>query len=535
MRLDIEEGVDRPAVELCALAGHRRSVYSRPMANQIVLSWDVDVTNTSLGPAGAATRLAAVPLYNNPVTDPVLGALFGLTVATGGDVTTTPNATTARRTLTLNMTNVPATRKAPPPFPCHPITSTPPVLPGYPLRRTVTLAGSFFVTNGSATVPTTATQMPALVAGNVVQFLSQQGVFYTVSGAPAPTATTVTLTTPYTGTTGNTGAFKEVAAPVTIAAIYSTSPLDTAGVGTVTPAVTVGPGARTISLTYTDSLGAGPFTVTTSLLGKRPAPLVLAGGSIDIAVITGMFVASTGAFTNSVGQITLVELSTAPPGLPANPTRLDLQRITDEGQLLIDRALAYLPPSYFALAQQGASSPQLAGDFIVTTGSKDVPTTVDQTATLAAGNIIQFASQLQTYTPFGAVDVRYTVAAVTAPPTPGSRGLVTLTSPYTGLDDNNTGGGPNTNAGTKGNLGTEVIKKPTGAQKVDPPSAAAPSNAQLSGPLGQFVALEVAAPPPNPPLSPATVPAPIFLSDLFTQTLRLALAVPVTPRAITFV
>jgi len=500
------------------------------MPNQIVLSWDVDPAGSSLGAAGAAAKLGAVPLYNNLTADPVLGALFGLTV--GADATAVVGLI-ARRTLTLNMTSAPATRKAPPPFPCHPITSTPPVLP-YPLRTTVPLAGSFFVTNGLTTVPTTATQLPALIggaSGDFVQFLSQQGVFYKVLSV---TATTVTLTTPYTGTTGNTGAFKEVAAPVDYAAgrvavLYSTSPLDTAGVGTVTPAVAAGTGARTVSFAYLDSLGAASGPVVVSLLGKQPAPFALAGGTIDIAVITDMHVASVGAFGNSVGQITLAELSAAPPGLPANPTRLDLQRITDEGQLLISRALAYLPPSYFALAQQGASQPQLAGDFIVTTGSKDVPTTVDQTAALATGSVVQFASQLQINTPFGKVDVLYTVAQV-APK------LVTLTAPYTGLDDNFTGSpGGNANPGTKGNLGPEVINKLTGAQKVDPPPAASPSNAQLSGPLGQFVALEVAAPPPNPPLSPATVPVPTFLSDLFTQTLRLALAVPVTPRAITFV
>lgn len=505
-----------------------------PTPNQIVLAWDIDTSGTVLSPAQAATALGAVPLYQDMITDPVLGQLFGLTVASDSSAAT--GATTATRTLTLNMTaaNAPA---APPPFPCRPITSTPPVLP-YPLRKTVALAGSFFVSNGLATVPTTKTQLPSLVANDVVQFLSQEGVFYTVLSV---TSTLVTLTAPYTGTTGNTEALKEVAAPVILAAVYSTSPLDTDGDSSVTPPIPKGPGAREVVLVFKDSTGSS-FSTEINLAGKRPVVVALNGG-IDIAEITSFGVEdatadAVGAFGNSVGQITLVEFSAPPPGLPANPTRLDLQKATDAGQLLISRALVYLPPSYFALAGQGSSAPQLAGDFLVTTGSKSVPTTVDQTAVLSQGDTIQFASQLQTYTPFGAVDVIYTVAAVTPK-------LVTLTSPYTGVDDNFTGRnnvGTNTNAGTKGNLGTEVINKVTAAQKVDPGNAAPPSNAVLAAPLGQFVDPGNAAPPPNPPLDPATMTPPVtvggavpFLSDLFTQTLQLALAgVPITPQPITF-
>ena len=69
---------------------------------------------------------------------------------------------------------------------------------------------------------------------------------------------------------------------------------------------------------------------------------------------------------------------------------------------------------------------------------------------------------------------------------------------------------------------------------MNPSPAAPPTNNQLSGPLAQFVATETAGPPPNPPLDPATVPVPTFLSGMFAQTLQMALAVPVTPDAITF-
>lgn len=499
-------------------------VYPPGMADQIVLAWTVDVTNSSLGPAAAAAALLAVPLYANATTDPVLGQMFGLTVAS--DVSSTPGGAIAKRTLTLNMTRA-HTPTAPPPFPCRPRTTTPPVLP-YPLRSTVTLPGSFFVTEGSMSVPTTMTQLPSIVVGDSIQFLSQGGVFYVVASV---SSTVVGLTAPYTGTTGNTGAFKEIPAPVTHAAFYSTSDLDTAGVATVPP-IPAGPGARTLALTYTDSTGATGRAATVSLTGRRPAAVVFTNGNGIIAAIENIAIATTGAFHNSIGEITLVELSSALPALPANATPgtgigagqgdRTFFVLTDEAQLLIERSLAYLPPSYFALSQQGTSNPQLHGDFFVTTGSKNVPTTTDNTDTLGVSAVIRFASQ----------DKDYVVQAVTSK-------IVTLTEEYTGIDDNFTGPknvGTNSNDGTMGNVGTEVINKRTGARLLSPSSATEPSHAQLSGPLGQFVQTATAAPPLNPPLTPSTIPVPTFLSGLFTRQLQLAIAgVPVVPQTITFV
>lgn len=488
------------------------------MPNQIVLSWDVDVTGTTLGAAGAAAALGAVELYADTFTDPVLGQLLGLAVAS--DVSAASGPTTATRTVTLDM-GFPAI--APPLFPCHPNTSTPPA-PPYQIRRTKPLAGSFFVENGLTNVPATDTQLPSLVVGDSIQFLSQQGVFYEVASVGA---TTIDLTAPYTGTSGNSEAFKEIAAPATIIAAYSTSDLDTNGVAT-TPAIPAGSGARTLILSYKDSTGSS-FTADVSLTGRRPAAITLDIGSIDIAEIDSFAIATSGGFGNSVGQITLVELSSELPEIPANATPgtnigasqgdRTFYALTDEAQLLIRRPLAYLPPSYFALAQQGASIPQLDGVFAVTTNSVNVPTTIDQTSVLASEYGIEFASQ---------PGVIYFVLAVTPK-------IITLATPYTGIDDNFTGTyNVNSNAGTMGNLGTEVINKMTGARLVSPSPAAPPSNDELSALIGQFVAPETASPPPNPPFPPATVPVPTFLSGLFTRTLSLALKMPITPRAITF-
>ena len=506
------------------------------MSDQIILAWTVPVAGSSFGPTQAAAALAAVELYKNDTTDPVLGQFFGLTVA---DDETTNDATSATRTLTLNMTAV-NSPEAPPPFPCHPRTSTPPELP-YPLRTTKTLPGSFFVELGSATVDTTMTQIPSLSAGENIQFLNQQGVVYTVLAVPD--AVSITLTTPFTGTTGNTGAFKEVAAPVALdrLAIYSSSPLDTNDIATVPP-IPEGPGALVVHITYLDSTGAGPFDAEADLTGKRPALFDFGETSgEDVAVIVALFVNDVSDFENNIGELTLVSLSGALPDLPPDlplgtgigatettrgKTSLiprTYKTMTDEAQLLIDRHLAYIPPSFFALAQQQVSAPPLAGDFIVTTGSTDVPTTEDQTGVLNTGDFIEFAVQPGTL---------YEIATVTAK-------IVKLTTVFLGIDTNNTGlnNTPVNNANdTKGNLGDKLLRKPTGARS---PSVTItpPSDDQLSWPLGQFTETQVAAPPANPPntVAPGTVPVPTFLSDLFTQTIQLALAgVPITPATITF-
>lgn len=510
------------------------------MADQIVLAWRVDVTNTTLGPAGAAAAMsqANVPLYTNPTTDPVLGQLLGLTVAS--DVSVADGLSHAKRTLTLNMNFVSGAPFAPPPFPCHPRTSTPPVLP-YPLRSTKTLPGSFFVATGVAVIPTTETQLPSVSAGDSVQFLSQGGVFYTVLSL---TSTALTLTTPYTGVAGNTGAFKEITAPVALdrVAVFSTSEQDTDGVATVPPIV-AGVGAQTMELVYKDSTGAGPFGAVATLTGKRPAVFVAFGpAGVDVAEIENLVIASVGVFGNSVGELTVVSLSEDLPAFPPNlprgtgigaaetnvgkvgaPVPRTFHTMTDDAQLTIDQHLAYLPPSYFALAQQGASEPRLHGDFFLTTGSKNVPTSISNIDTLGVSAIIRFAEQ---------PSKDYVVAAVTPK-------LVQLTEVYTGPDDNHVGSkylGTNVDAGTQGNLGTEVINRASGAWLVSPSSALPPTNDQLAGPMGQFVAMETAAPPLNPPLNPSTVPMPTFLSGLFTRQLQLAIAgVPVVPQAIAFI
>jgi len=476
------------------------------MANQVVLEFIVSVAGTPRTPAQAVTDLTNVPLYANPSNDPVLGQLLGLTVES--DVTA-PTATGAARTLTLSMTNVvaPGTPPAPPPFPCSPITATPPV-PPYPLISTEPLPGVFVTVPGSAVVATSETQVPSLTIGATIQFLSQLGVFYAVF-AIAPTF--ITLTAPYTGlTVDEESAVLVEPAPAAIAAIYSSSPLDTNGV-VITPPIPAGSGAQTVSLSYLDSTGAA-FTVTVDLMGTYPAPVTLHAGSKDIAVVTDLHIVTTGGFGNSVGQITLCQMPSV-PYLPPNATPDNFQTFIDRAQMLIVRGLVYLPPSYFALAQQGSSAPSLVGQFQVSPGQTSVATNNTQPGVLVPGNTIEFAVQ---------PGVQYTVQTVSV--SSNGIGLVILTEPFYDVEINN----PVT----------------TDARVITPSPATPPTTAQLAAPLAEFVNPGNAIPPPFPPLTPATMfpsltvapgPAPNFLSGLFARTIQLALAVPVVQTAITFV
>jgi hypothetical protein len=441
------------------------------MSNQIQLEWSVSATDSSFSPAQAAAALGAVVLYTDPVTDPVLGQGFGLTVASD---TTAVAGGGATRTILLNMNPAAGAPHAPPPFPCHPTTPTPPVLP-YEIGKTIPLSGGFTVNNGSAAIATEVSQIPSLNVGDTVQFNSQLGVDYTVL-----TVSPLVLTASYSGNFANTTAVKVVTDPAKLPALYSTSMLDDAG----------GSGARTISVSYLDSLGVAA-TVVTSLSGKRPVQLVLGGGTIDVATITAMSVATTGAFDNSVGQITLCELSA-----PILNVSGGIQDTDDEAQMKIARRLVYLPQSYFSLSQQNVSAPQLDGDFSVNPDSIDVFTTVDQTGgAVQAGDFLQFASQP------GAL---YEVASVTPK-------IVTLTGRYQGF-----------------------VPAVTGAMKLG--AATVPTDAQLSVLLARYVNPGNAIPPPGAPLSPETMaPSPIVLSDLYTQTISIALAVPVTSSVIALV
>jgi hypothetical protein len=439
------------------------------MPTRINLAFSVATASTIYSPTQAAAKLAAVPLYTSAGSDPVLGQAFGLTVgsdtvsdssvtytaevggpflpgetvtdspgggtatvavdesgtlyfvlgsstgtfahgdtitgsesgatatvnnaaAAGGPTSTTPGAT---RVLTLNMTSESSEPYAPPPFPCRPTgpfeppPGTPPTLP------------------------------------------------YTLTETTIDRYTRLPVTLP---------------APAAVVAFYSTSVLDTDGVATIPP-IPPGSGAQVMALTYLDSTGAGPFTVFAKLTGKFPAVVTLAGGSVDVAQITECYIDQTGAFENSVGQITLAALAATLPAIPEQATPEDFPGLTDAAQLTIARPLVYLPPSYFALAQQQNSAPQLAGDFVVEQGSPTVLTSVSQVGTLVGDSAALSGTVDVTHGDTGIVfSVPQTLPAGTVllfaeqPDTPYvlADGIVasvdgTLTEPYTGTSAAATG------------------------------------------------------------------------------------------------
>lgn len=463
------------------------------MAKQITLAFSVATTSTIYTPAQAAAKLAAVPLYASAGADPVLGAAFGLTVATdvvsiggvtytgeaggpfepgetvtgstshatatvavdeqngtlyfvegsivggpfaaaetitgstsgatatvnnptalGGPTTTTPGAT---RALALNMTSTGSTPLAPPPFPCRP---TGPLVPPPPAPPTLP---------------------------------------YVLTQTTIDPNTRLPVTKP---------------APAAVVAFYSTSDLDTDGVDTI-PAIPAGSGAQIVGLSYHDTSGAA-FTVYTKLMGKFPATVAL-GSALPVAEITGCFLFQTGAFDNSVGQITLCALTAPLPTFPTEATPADFPGLTDAAQLTIARPLIYLPPSYFALAQQGNSAPQLAGDFHVKKDSLIVLTTVSQLGVLAATNTIEFASQ---------PGIIYEIASVSAT-------LIKLTTAYNGLQAAEIAPAAEAQRPARSVSG-EADRVVTPAVLVAPSQAAPPDAAHLTTLLAEFTLPQTTAP-----------------------------------------
>jgi hypothetical protein len=451
---------------------------------------------------GATGNTAANGSFKIAALTPTGFALIGSTgngAYTGGGTVTAPVAT---RTLTLNMTSVDYPT-APPPFPCRPTgplepppgapysqgamaysqavltaTNTSPIVAG--VASTAGLTNGMVVTVVDATGNTAANgsfEIAALTMNSFALVGSTGNGAYTGGGMVAiPYELTQTTIDRYT----RRPVTKPV--PAAVVAFYSTSNLDTDGVDTI-PAIPAGSGAQIMALTYLDSTGAGPFTVYTKLMGKYPAVVTLHAGSIDVAEIAECFVYQTGAFENSVGEITLSALAAPLPVIPADATPADFKGLTDAAQMTIIRPLIYLPPSYFALSQQQNSAPQLAGDFWVKQNSPTVLTTISQLGVLAATNIVEFAAQ---------PGVQYEVASVSAT-------LIQLTTRYTGLSHPEIAPGSDThhefaNHHPSQSVSEEADAVVSSAVLVDPSQAAPPDNAHLMTLLAEFTLPQSTAP-----------------------------------------
>lgn len=108
--------------------------------------------------------------------------------------------------------------------------------------HTSALNGTFNVTNGSSSVPTTTSQVGVVAVGDSLMFVSQMGVYYTVA---AVTASTITLTNSYTGTTNTTANAADVCSASYAAAFLGAQIATFSNVG----AVAVGTAVLTLSRT----------------------------------------------------------------------------------------------------------------------------------------------------------------------------------------------------------------------------------------------------------------------------------------------
>lgn len=454
------------------------------MANQITLAFSVATASTIYTPAQAAAKLSAVPLFASVGNDPVLGQALGLTVVDdivsdggvtytgeaggpflpGETVTDSPSGGTA--TVALDLDGVLY-------FELGTAVGT--------FAHGDTITGS--TSGATATVNNAAAlggPTPTTPGATRVLVLNMTALISPYAPPPSPCRPTGPVDPPpdappqlpYTLTQTTINRYTQLPvttpAPAQYVAFYSSSELDTDGVST-TPAIPAGAGAQIMALEYYDSTGAGPFAVFAKLMGKFPAPVTLAGGSVDVAQVTQCLIEQVGAFGNSVGQITLCALEAPLPAIPATATPEDFPALTDAAQLTIARPLVYLPPSYFALAQQQNSAPQLAGDFVVERGSPTVLTPVSQLSVLAATNVLEFASQ---------PGVQYEIASVSAT-------FVKLTTPYTGLSHAELAPAAEDPSPAQ-SVSDRTDGVLTSAVLVSPSQAAPPDDAHLLTPLSEF-------------------------------------------------
>ena len=143
-------------------------------------------------------------------------------------------------------------------------------------------------------------------------------------------------------------------APVVSTSVEASCDPDCADTTVTRPGI----GATTVSISYLDAEGhAG--TVSVTLNGRVPVIIPLAPGTLGVAVITAMSITSAGSLGNSMGQITVSVLlapdDCEPPCPPAGPPAGPLSA-QDELQLRLGLALAYMPNSYYAYAQQTAAT-----------------------------------------------------------------------------------------------------------------------------------------------------------------------------------
>ena len=152
------------------------------------------------------------------------------------------------------------------------------------------LAGTADPINGSAIVATTTTQVGTVYPGDSVQFTSQLGTYYTVLTV---TASQLTLTQPYSGTTNATANFANVCQTSTAASAIQTLIAALTNVGTAS-------------------------VITTPQIGSTGLPANFgASSTIKLARTDGSLTDVIGWLTNGFASLQLQDV-TADPGLTAD-------------------------------------------------------------------------------------------------------------------------------------------------------------------------------------------------------------------------
>jgi len=141
-----------------------------------------------------------------------------------------------------------------------------------------------------------------------------------------------------------------------------------------------GVGARTVRITYTDKLGAGPFTENVTLNGTTPVNLT----NLNHATITNMELVDVGAFGSSCGIISIMSGLNGTGGLSGFLGQSFFQFFPQQTVV----APAIVPPSEYGQTQViplGGSPTQYAQ---LGTGAQGTPTNVAPGSPSNAGSVV---------------------------------------------------------------------------------------------------------------------------------------------------
>lgn len=183
------------------------------------------------------------------------------------------------------------------------------------------LSGTADAVNGSSTVATTASQVGSVYPGDSVQFVSQLGTYYTVE---AVTATQITLTQPYTGTTSSSVNFAAVCTAATAALNLAAQIAPLTGLGTASVIASVAPSpnageSATVQLARTD----GALTDVQDWTSNGFASIQLTDVTADPGIaadLAAILAASTAWYSLSLDSNSQAEIEAAAQWIEATGT-----------------------------------------------------------------------------------------------------------------------------------------------------------------------------------------------------------------------